>query len=167
MSAPDFSATIEPKWRSAPGGIHVLRARQRIEAPRTEVFPFFASAENLGRITPPELHFEIVTPPPIVMRARTLIDYRLRLFGIGFGWRTEIIAWDPPGSFVDEQVGGPYHTWIHRHDFEEDGGATLMTDVVRYRLPVWPLGEVALPVVWRQLHRIFRYRARVIAEIFA
>lgn len=50
-------------------------------------------------------------------------------------------------AFTDRQVRGPYHTWIHRHDFEEDGEATVMTDIVRYRLPLWPVGEVALPIV--------------------
>lgn len=140
-------------------GMHVLRTRTRIERPIDEVFPFFADAANLEKITPPELRFRIVTPAPIDMREGTLIEYRLRLWGLGFGWRTEITTWNPPHSFTDRQRQGPYHTWIHRHDFEPDAAATIMTDEVRYRLPLWPLGETALPVVSRQLDRIFGYRA--------
>jgi hypothetical protein len=31
---------------------------------------------------PPELHFEIVTPRPLTIALGTLIEYRLRLFGV-------------------------------------------------------------------------------------
>ena len=171
-SATDDGTEVDPRWRDEPGGIHVLRAVTRIEAPREEVFPFFADAGNLERITPPELRFRIVTPSPVEMVPGTLIDYRLSLWGVRFGWRTEITEWDPPHAFTDSQIDGPYRTWIHRHVFEEvdagsgaAAGATLMTDEVRYRLPLWPLGEVALPVVSRQLRRIFRHRARVIRDV--
>ncbi|MDX1495438.1 MAG: SRPBCC family protein [Longimicrobiales bacterium] len=165
-------ADVDPRWRDEPGGIHVLRATTRIQRTRDEVFPFFADAGNLERITPPELRFEIVTPEPIEMRRGTLIEYRLGLWGARFGWRTEITDWSPPHTFTDSQIRGPYHTWIHRHDFEAEldahggvTGGTIMTDEVRYRLPFWPVGEVALPVVSRQLRRIFRHRAQVIREI--
>ena len=46
--------------------------------PPEELFPFFADAGNLDAITPPWLHFRIVTPRPIEMRAGALIDYKLR-----------------------------------------------------------------------------------------
>jgi ligand-binding SRPBCC domain-containing protein len=156
---------IEPDAGTPEGGIHVLRAVTSIPRGLDEVFAFFAAAENLERITPPSLRFRIVTPQPIEMAAGTLIDYRLSLNGLPFRWRTEITEWDPPVSFTDTQVRGPYHTWIHRHSFTRDEGGTLMTDEVRYRLPLWPLGELALPLVRRQLLGIFSHRGRVIREL--
>ena len=39
--------------------IHVLERKQRIERPLAEVFPFYADAGNLERITPPWLGFEV------------------------------------------------------------------------------------------------------------
>jgi ligand-binding SRPBCC domain-containing protein len=95
----------------------------------------------------------------------TLIDYRLRLEKIPFSWRTEISEWDPPRAFTDRQLRGPYHTWIHRHTFESVGGGTLMKDTVDYRLPLWPLGEVALPLVRRRISRIFAYREDAIRRL--
>ena len=139
-------------------GNHLLVVETRLPLPRDQVFPFFASAENLEAITPPQLRFRILTPAPITMCPGTLIDYRLRLFGLPFRWRTRISVWDPPHRFADEQLKGPYHTWLHRHDFAETEDGTLMRDEVRYRLPLHPLGSVALPLVRSQITGIFRYR---------
>jgi ligand-binding SRPBCC domain-containing protein len=99
------------------------------------------------------------------MRRGALIEYRLRLEGIPLRWRTEISEWDAPRSFTDRQLRGPYHTWIHRHTFQATETGTLMTDRVYYRLPIWPLGEWALPIVRRKVNRIFAYRGEVIREI--
>lgn len=129
------------------------------------MFRFFADAENLERITPPELGFEFVTPLPVEMRVGALIEYRLRLFGVRFGWRTRIVAWEPDSSFVDEQLRGPYRRWVHTHRFREVGGGTEVEDDIEWSLPFPPLGEIARPVVRRQLARIFDYRERAIRAI--
>ena len=126
--------------------------------PIGEVFPFFSDVSNLERITPPELCFRIVTPRPIAMAEGRLIDLRLHLLRIPFGWQTRITRWNPPHRFVDEQLRGPYKLWIHTHSFSEEKGSTTIADEVRYQLPLWPLGEVAHPLVRTQLQRIFLYR---------
>lgn len=145
----------------------VLRSAQVVSVPRDDLFPFFADAANLGRITPPEMGFTILTPTPIAMREGTLIDYRIRLRGIRLGWRTLISEWNPPVEFTDVQLRGPYADWIHRHRFTPtpDGG-TLVEDEVRFRLPLGPLGNMVAPLVHHQLRRIFSYRQQVIARSF-
>ncbi|MEK9502356.1 SRPBCC family protein [Gaopeijia maritima] len=147
------------------GGRHELHTEVVLPLSRGEVFPFFAATENLERITPPELAFRIVTPTPVDIREEVRIDYRLRLFGVPFSWRTRISEWDPPHAFIDEQEAGPYHTWIHRHEFVEVTGGTRMTDRVVFRLPLAPLSTPALPIVRAQLRRIFTYRGRAIRRL--
>ena len=153
-------------WPAYSGiGLHVLERVQRLAPPPEEVFPFFSDAGNLERITPPWLGFRIVTPQPIDMHRGTLIDYRLKLHGVPLSWQTEIALWDPPRRFVDVQLSGPYRLWHHTHTFEPDGEGTLMRDVVRFALPLGPLGEVARHVlVQRDLERIFDFRVEEVAR---
>lgn len=130
------------------------------------MFRFFADAPNLERITPKFLSFEILTPGPIEMRAGTLIDYKMGLYGARFTWHTRIEEYEPPEFFVDVQLSGPYRKWRHRHEFEDAPGGTLMRDRVDYEIGFGPLGRVAHAVfVRRSLNNIFDYRNRTILEI--
>ncbi len=145
---------------------YIFTASQSIDLPRDEVFEFFSNAENLERITPPELGFNIVTPTPIDIKQGTVIDYRLSMYGFPMKWRSEITVWDPPNEFADEQLIGPYKQWIHRHRFTEpEPGKTLMEDEVRYRLPLEPLGDIGQFFVARQLKYIFDHRLKMVDEL--
>jgi|SoiMethySBSTD1v2_1073268.scaffolds.fasta_scaffold71136_2 ligand-binding SRPBCC domain-containing protein len=146
----------------------VLEAVLTLSVPLDQVFAFFAAAENLGAITPPEMGFRILTPTPIAMRPGALIDYSLRVWGVPLRWRTLISRWEPPVLFVDEQVRGPYRSWVHTHRFSDAGdGHTLIEDEVRYALPWGPAGRLAAPLVSRQLTRIFTYRQRRVRELLS
>jgi ligand-binding SRPBCC domain-containing protein/predicted DCC family thiol-disulfide oxidoreductase YuxK len=146
--------------------LHTLDTQIRLPLPREQVFPFFCDAANLERITPAELQFRILTPAPIEMGEGTRIRYRLSLWGVPFHWETLISCWEPPFRFVDEQVSGPYRRWVHRHELVETAQGTMIYDHVDYELPLTPIGDVAHPLLRRQLARIFRYRHQVLHALF-
>jgi len=130
---------------------------------REELFPFFADAANLEAITPPFLRFQVLTQS-IEIRAGAIIDYKLRVHGIPFRWRSEITIWEPPHRFVDEQRRGPYRRWHHEHRFEERDGGTLCTDTVDYSVPGGALIDRLL--VHRDVERIFAFRTAKLRELF-
>lgn len=143
-----------------------LHREQFVLRPVEEVFAFFADAGNLEAITPPWLNFRMVTPRPIEMRVGTRIEYEIRWRVIRIPWVSEITEWRPGECFVDEQVRGPYKRWHHTHRFEASGGGTRVIDIVRYRLPLGPVGRMAHAVqVRRDLERIFDYRVNRIEEL--
>ena len=149
--------------RHPSGKGYLLETTQLLACPLEEVFAIFSDAFQLERITPPWLHFQVLTPAPIEMATGTLIDYRLRLHGIPLRWRTRIAAWEPPYRFIDEQLKGPYRWWVHEHTFEETPSGILMKDRVDY-------GFIGGSLVHRwfvkgDLRRIFEYRRSQIETI--
>lgn len=134
---------------------------------REAVFPFFADAHNLERLTPSFLRFRIRKVSTPAVQAGTLIDYRLKLHGLPIRWRTRIEQWEPEKKFVDVQLRGPYGLWHHTHEFESHEGGTIVRDRVRYRLPLGALGElIAGAWVARDVEKIFAYRQAQIAALF-
>jgi len=144
--------------------IRKFEAKLWLPLPPEELFPFFGDAGNLDAITPPWLHFRIVTPPPIEMRAGALIDYRLKVRGVPLSWRTRINVWEPPHRFVDEQLRGPYRQWIHEHRFEPSDGGTLATDSVEYSVPFDFLIHDLM--VRPDIEKIFAHRQAELSKVF-
>lgn len=134
--------------------------------PPEDIFAFFSDAFHLDDLTPPWLHFRILTPAPLRLRAGACIDYRLRWRGLPLAWRTEISVWEPPRRFVDRQLRGPYRLWVHEHVFEPESGGTRIRDRVEYALPGGPLAPLLHRLlVGPDVRRIFAYRSRRLAEL--
>jgi hypothetical protein len=146
--------------------VHKLSREHWVKAPLEQTFDFFSDAFKLEAVTPAWLAFRMLTPGPIEVGPGTLLDYRLRVRGVPVSWRTRIETWEPPRRFVDRQLKGPYKLWLHTHTFEGRDGGTVVSDHVRYALPLGPLGELAhRAVVRRDLERIFDYRHEALTRL--
>jgi ligand-binding SRPBCC domain-containing protein len=149
-------------------GAHVLLRQQKLSNPRDEVFEFFSNPANLEVLTPPWLNFKIVENPGGLSEG-ALIQYKLRLHGIPLHWKSRIVDWQPGESFVDVQLAGPYKLWHHTHEFIDTlEGGTLIRDIVRYKVPFGPLGDVARrALVTPDTEKIFDYRYDAVKREFS
>jgi len=140
-------------------GLRTLHTATVVPANLDQTFAFFAAATNLEQLTPPWVNFRIRTPLPIEMKAGTLIDYDIVLYGVAIPWRTRIDVWEPGVRFVDRQLAGPYAWWHHEHRFEAARDGTRVIDHVEY-LPRF--GALTSSLVSRDVERIFAFRQRAL-----
>jgi ligand-binding SRPBCC domain-containing protein len=146
-----------------------LVKEQLIPASMTEVWEFISSPENLRKITPEYMGFDITSKYlPNKMYPGMIISYRVKpLLGIPMTWVTEITQVVEKRYFVDEQRIGPYSFWHHQHIVEDTDKGVLMTDIVSYKPPMAFLGSMANKLFIRhQLERIFAYRENVLKKKF-
>ena len=148
--------------------MHHLKQSQTLPIDREVLWKFISVPQNLNKITPPDMAFEIIGEPPEKTYAGLLLEYRVKVPLLGWStWLTEIKYVEEGVSFMDEQRVGPYKLWLHTHKLEDVDGGTRMTDDIRYLVPFGPIGLLANAVfVGRTLHRIFDYRRVKMEEIF-
>jgi ligand-binding SRPBCC domain-containing protein len=123
-----------------------------IDAPVETVFAFHQRDEALTLLSPP-------FPPVKITRTGGLEPgARVELRSGRFLWVARHTVFEQDRLFVDEQVEGPFQLWIHRHEFEDLGDTTRLTDRVEYR--IWG-GPIANALVGLMLGFLFRFRHRV------
>ena len=148
--------------------LHTLYREQVLPTNLSTAWAFISRPENLNRITPPELNFEICSPLPDTMFEGLLIEYRIGIPLLGKRrWLTEIKHIRERKAFVDEQRIGPYKLWYHRHEIAEVAEGVRFTDLVHFALPFGPVGQLAYQFyVKQQLQHIFNYRGQAMRKIF-
>lgn len=147
--------------------MHTLREVTQVPASLESVFDFFNRPENLEKLTPCFLKFRVLTPVPLAMHNGAIFDYRIRLLGIPIRWTSIIAQYDPPHSFVDIQLRGPYSFWHHKHSFVQRGGGVEVTDEVHYDVGYFFMGKMLNALMIKhQLQLIFSYRKKAIQDLF-
>ena len=70
-------------------------------------------------------------------------------------------------QFVDEQLRGPFSSWVHTHRFEprEDSDTSILSEHIEYSLPLGPLGNAVGGASTRKmLEQLFDFRHRRTAD---
>lgn len=128
-----------------------------VRAPVANVFAFHEREDALPRLSPP-------FPPVRVVKRdggiRPGARVELRIGPVR--WLALHTAYEPNRLFVDEQVQGPFASWVHRHEFEAvDATTTRLTDRVTFTLPGGPIVNAVLGrVIALSLVPMFRFRHR-------
>jgi ligand-binding SRPBCC domain-containing protein len=143
---------------------------QTVPADIDTLWEFFTSHNNLKKITPEYMGFDITSEHPEGEKvyAGMIITYKLKpLLGIPLNWMTEITHVREKEYFVDEQRFGPYALWHHQHLFRQVDGGVEMKDIVDYKLPLGLLGDIAHSLfVRKQIEGIFNFRNKKVEELF-
>jgi ligand-binding SRPBCC domain-containing protein len=149
-------------------GIYTLTAHQELPISLSKAWDFFSSPENLAKITPKNMGFNITSDLGGKMYPGQIITYRIGILpGVKSNWVTEITQVKEGEFFIDEQRFGPYKMWHHEHIFEKSAQGVLMKDKVSYKLPMGFLGGMAHSLfVKKQLFEIFSYRNKVLKKFF-
>lgn len=146
-----------------------LKTEQRIPATMQEVWDFIRSPQNLKKITPAHMGFDILTKDiPNQMYPGMIIAYKVSpILGIKMTWVTEITHVEEGHYFVDEQRVGPYKVWHHEHFIREENGEVVMSDIVTYVPPLGFLGAIANTLlIKKQLKQIFDFRFAAVEKAF-
>lgn len=148
---------------------YTLSAEQFLPINIDIAWDFFSSANNLSRITPPEMQFKIMSNhKDDRIYENMVIDYIVHpIFGIPLKWKTVIIMVNKPFQFADKQVKGPYKKWIHIHSFLKKENGTLIKDEITYRLPFGIFGRIAhFLFIRKKLEHIFKFRRETLGKLF-
>jgi len=136
-----------------------------IKASRERVFAFHELPDAFERLMPPWENAKIIQKADISkIGSRAIIEQRL--FGIfPSRWIAEHTAYDPPRSFEDVQISGPFHSWRHRHTVSPHEDGAVLRDEIEYVPPVPIFGALAAPlVITPKLEKMFEYRHRITKE---
>ncbi|MET4001804.1 MULTISPECIES: SRPBCC family protein [Arthrobacter] len=68
------------------------------------------------------------------------VTWRAWHFGLPLRMTSRITQMVAPDSFVDEQVNGPFKSFRHIHEFNQDAKWTTMIDRIEFAAPFGPVG---------------------------
>ena len=133
--------------------------RLKLSVSAADAFAWHARAGALQRLSPPWERVAVRrTDGSIENGSRT--ELAVALGPLSLPWIAEHSGYCPPDRFIDEQVRGPFRSWVHTHSFADDAdGGSVLTDQIDYMLPMGGLGAMfGGAMVRHKLQRMFAWR---------
>ena len=94
------------------------------------------------------------------------VTWRGRHFGLMLQHTSRITRYEPPTFFQDAMTVGVFKSFEHDHRFQEQDGATVMQDELRFSAPFGVLGLMAERLVLRNhLTRFLRERNKFVKQV--
>jgi uncharacterized protein (TIGR01777 family) len=122
-----------------------------------ELFTWHTRPGAFERLCPPWQSVEIEKPAPVENGSE--VHLRLKKGPLVFRCRARHQDVDPGRGFTDVLTARPFARWVHRHDFEPEGDASVLRDRIDYELAGGVLGRLlAGGQVRRDLATTFAFR---------
>lgn len=129
-----------------------------IAAPLEVVWKFHERPDILQLLTPPWQPVQVIRREG-GLKEGAITEFRLFLGLLPLTWLARHTECEKYRLFTDEQISGPFESWIHRHEFTPENDKTRLTDAISFSLPGGDGVEfVSGWLVQAQLEAMFRYR---------
>lgn len=123
------------------------------------VFAFHELPDAFERLVPPWENVRLIEKAEISkVGSRAVIEQRI--FGIvPSRWVAEHTVYDPPRSFEDVQISGPFTAWRHRHIVEPHAEGAVLRDEIEFVPPLKAIGKLAASIlIVPRLEKMFDFR---------
>ncbi|WP_071189401.1 SRPBCC family protein [Trichormus sp. NMC-1] len=129
-----------------------------INAPVEVVWKLHERPDILQLLTPPWQPIQVIRREG-GLNEGAITEFRLFLGLLPLTWLARHTEYEQYKLFTDEQISGPFESWVHRHEFELEHGNTRLTDNIAFSMPGGDGVEfVSGWLVQVQLEAMFRYR---------
>ncbi|MEH2294422.1 SRPBCC family protein [Nostoc sp.] len=129
-----------------------------INAPPEVVWKFHERSDILQLLNPPWQPVQVVRREG-GLNVGAITEFRLFLGPLPLTWLARHTECEKYRLFTDEQISGPFESWVHRHEIEPENGKTKLTDAISFSIPGGGTVEfVSGWLVQVQLEAMFRYR---------
>lgn len=136
----------------------------RVNAPLQLVWDLHDDTSTLSELTPPPLSAKMIhVDQPL--RKGAQVKFKLGILGAGVIWDARYDEYNPyvPGAtvcgFVDRAQSSPFHKWIHRHTFNDNGdGTTQCHDDAEFELFGGSTGRLLNWAAWLPVASMFVFR---------
>lgn len=140
-----------------------FHAQCQLPFPLADVFAWHERPGALARLTPPGEDVDVVSRRGTIHEG-DVTTLRVKGGPMHFQWEARHFDFQRDVAFKDEQVHGPFASWIHEHRFTANAGGTFAQDLITFRVPGGTLGEVlGRGAVEKKLHRLFAHRYAALA----
>lgn len=136
-----------------------FRYRSELPYSREQVFDWHMRPGALERLTPPWMQVRIIRQEGEIHQGGRVV-LGLRQGPAEIKWEARHTDFKEGEMFRDEQVSGPFGSWVHTHRFlDAEGGGSIMEDEVEWEAPMGAAGRVlAEPFLEKDMGRLFGFR---------
>jgi uncharacterized protein len=156
-------AISEPQTKAT----HRMLVTSAIPASAAALYAFHEAEDSFPKLIPPWQKMRLISferkGGGLDVGTRAVVEMAIGPFWKR--WIAEHTACIPGAMFADEQREGPFAYFRHEHRMVALGpNESRLEDEVRYRLPLDPVGRIALRLIQKDMERGFRYRHKVTLE---
>ncbi len=118
-----------------------IEIHTKINAPLEQVFDLSRSIDLHLQSAPKTQEQVISGKKSGLLGPGETITWRGKHFGVFLKHSSKITSFEKPFHFTDIMVKGHFTYFVHQHFFKSEGNHTLMTDILKYKVPYGMIGQ--------------------------